>query len=112
MAKLCDTARFALRAAELTRLARQLGYMHLARRLARYPGGIAPRHFARHLAEAAASAYHAPHATGPCHRAGRLGTSHVMLLTIPDGQRHVIRSVRHLRGAAEEDEALFDTVVG
>jgi hypothetical protein len=112
MKQSCDTRRYTLRGAELARLARQLGYDHLARRLARYPGSIVRHRFARQLARAAAGAHHAPHEAGMCRRTGRLGSDDVMLLTVPDGRRHVIRSARRFDAGGEEAEALFDAVVG
>lgn len=112
----CDTRRYALAGADLARVARQLGYENLARRLARHPGSVAARRFARQLALAAAEARHLPHAAGQCRRAGQLGGEAVVLLTVPGGSRHLIRSARWnapARGqAGEESEALFDTVIG
>jgi hypothetical protein len=118
----CDTRRYALAVADLARLARQLGYERLARRLARHPGSVAAHRFARQLALAAAKARHLPHAAGQCRRAGWLGGEAVLLLTVSDGSRHLVRSARRRRvrpvprrrggGAGEESEALFDAVIG
>ncbi|GAC1339007.1 MAG: hypothetical protein NVSMB18_06420 [Acetobacteraceae bacterium] len=111
----CDTSRYALAEADLARLARQLGFGHLARRLARHPGSRATRRFARQLALAAAQARHLPHDAGQCRRVGQLGGNAVVLLTVPDGARHLVRSARRQDpaqdGAGEEAEALFDTVI-
>jgi hypothetical protein len=114
MPQSCDTRRYALRTADLSRLARQLGYEHLARRLARHPGSVASRRFARQLATAAARARHVPHATGRCRRTGQLDGDEVMLLTVPDGMRHIVCSARRPipHEASEESEALFDSVIG
>lgn len=116
MAGPCETRRYALAAADLARLARQLGYAHLGRRLARHPGSVAARRFARQLAHAADRARHHPHISGRCRRTGRLGDEAIVLLTVPDGARHIVRSARRHGAsrdiAGDENEALFDTMVG
>jgi hypothetical protein len=112
----CDTARYALAAADLARLARQLGFERLAQRLMRHPGSTAARRFARQLAVAAAKARHFPHLAGQCRRAGQLDRKAVVLLTVPDGSRHLVRSARWRAvgsgESGEESEALFDNLVG
>jgi hypothetical protein len=111
----CKTTRYGLVAGDLPRLARALGYDHLARRLARHPGGLAERKLARHLASTAARADHSDHAPGPCRRVGAIGGRSVLLLTTRAGPRHIIRAARwqmpQQRGT-EEAEAMFDNVIG
>jgi hypothetical protein len=112
----CETRRYALATTDLARLARQLGYAHLGRRLARHPGSVVGHRFARQLALAADKARHHPHQSGRCRRTGQLGGEAVVLLTVPDGSRHLVRSARRSGAfrntAGEETEALFDTMVG
>jgi hypothetical protein len=117
----CQTTRYTTSVADLPRLARQLGYERLARHIAGYPRGMAGRRFARLLSAMAASSRHIPHATGgPCRRTARVGSASVMLLTVPRGTMHQIRSARRLPRAAvgiavasvPEEEALLDNLVG
>jgi hypothetical protein len=109
--------------ADLPRLARQMGYHRLSRRIGVHPRGMAGRRFARLLAAAAAAGRHLEHATSAsCRRASRLGDVDVLLLTSPRAGRghHVIRSIRAAAWrnaapsgrAASEAEALFDNLIG
>jgi hypothetical protein len=122
MPRSCKTTRYAIQLADLPRLAQQLGYRRLSRRIGVYPRGMAGRRFARLLAIAAAAGRHLEHSTASvCRRASRLDSVDVVLLTVPRAGRghHIIRSARaaELRSAAPspevaEAEALFDRLIG
>jgi hypothetical protein len=127
MPQSCDTLRYTVATADLTRMALQLGYGRLAMRIARHPRSPAAHRLARQLALAAMRAEHEPHVLGACRRHGMMGGQTVVLRTVPDGVRQRVIAARpsttkdanrnrlstaRPEAGSEEGEALFDFVVG